>query len=71
MNRSIGENCVNISIFLNNEYANIYVTWYRVYNFLLGGRDTDIISLDYKMEWDGLFNNQIISGNYSKTPSFV
>jgi len=25
---------------------------YWVYNFLLGGRDTDIIDLDYKKEWE-------------------
>ena len=43
MNRSIGENRGNLSNFLNNECLNIYVTWYRLYNFLLGGRDTDII----------------------------
>jgi len=24
------------------------VTWYRLYNFLLGGRDADIIDLNYK-----------------------
>jgi len=43
------------------------VTLYRVYNFLLGGRGADIIDLDYKKEWDVLFNNQIISGDYFKT----
>jgi len=47
--------------------VNIYVTWYRLYNFLLGGRDTDIIDLNYKKEWNILFKNQIISGDYSKT----
>jgi len=62
-----GENCVNISNFLNNECVNIYVMWYWIYNFLLGRRDADIIDLDYKKEWDNLFNNQIISGDYSKT----
>ena len=31
-------------------------------------RDAEIIDLTYKTEWDILFNNQIISGNYSKTP---
>ena len=58
MNRSIGENHVNISNFLNNECSNIYVTGYRLYNFLLGGRDADIIDLNYKKEWDILFKNQ-------------
>jgi len=47
------------------------VRWYRLYNFLLGGRDADIIDLNYKKEWDGLFKNQIISGFYSKTPFLV
>jgi len=42
-NSSIGENRGNLSNFLNNECVNIYVTWYRFYNFLLGGRDADII----------------------------
>jgi len=46
---SIGVNSVNIDNFLNNKYVNIYVTWYRLYNFLLGeGRDADIIDLNYK-----------------------
>ena len=40
---SINENRVNLSNFLNNECVNIYVTWYRLYNFLLGGRDADVI----------------------------
>jgi len=48
VNRSIGYNCVNITNFLNNECINIYVTWYWLYNFLLGGRDADIINLNYK-----------------------
>jgi len=47
---SIGENRGNLSNFLNNECVNIYVTWYRFYNFLLGGRDADIIDLNYKKE---------------------
>jgi len=50
VNRSISENRVNISNFLNNEWETIYVPWYRLYNFLLGGRDTDIIDLNYKKE---------------------
>jgi len=69
VNSSIVENCVNLRYFLNNECVNIYATWYRLYNFLLGGRDADIIDLNYK--WDVLFKNQIISGNYSKTPFLV
>jgi len=28
VNKSIGENCVNNSNFLNNECVNIYVMWY-------------------------------------------
>jgi len=44
------------------------VTWYQLYKFLLGRGDADITDLNYKKEWDILFNNQIISGNYSKTP---
>ena len=68
VNSSIGENRGNLSNFLNNECVNIYVTWYRLYNFLLGGRDADIINLNYKKEWNILFKNQIISGDYSKTP---
>jgi len=31
--------------------------WYPLYNFLLGGRDENIIDLNYKKEWDVLFNN--------------
>jgi len=52
VNRSIDDNRVNISNFLNNEHINIYVMLYRLYNFLLGGRDTDITDLNYKKEWD-------------------
>ena len=44
------------------------MTWYLLYNFLLGGRDANIINLNYKKEWNILFKNQIISGDYSKTP---
>jgi len=72
VNSSIGENRGNLSNFLNNECVNIYVTWYRLYNFLLGGRDADIIDLNYKKEWNNiLFKNQIIFGDYSKTPFLV
>ena len=71
MNSSIGENRDNLSNFLNNECVNIYVTWYRLYNFLLGGRDADIIDLNYKKEWHILFKNQIISGDYSKNAFLV
>jgi len=44
---------------------------YQLYNFLLGGRDVDIIDLNYKREWDILFKNQVISGDYFKTPFLV
>jgi len=71
MNRSTGENRVNISDFLNNECINIYVMWYRLYNFLLSRRNADIIDLNYSKEWYVLFNKQIISWNYSKTLSLV
>jgi len=71
VNNSIGENRGNLSNFLSNEFVNIYVTWYRLYNFLLGGRDADIIDLNFKKEWNILFKNQIISGDYSKTPFLV
>jgi hypothetical protein len=37
----------------------------------MGGRDADIIDLNYKIELNVLFNNQIVSGNYSKTPFLV
>ena len=37
-----------LSNFLNNEHVNIYVIWYGLYNFPLGGRDADIIDLNYK-----------------------
>ena len=47
------------------------MTWYPLYNFLLGGRDADIIDLNYKKEWNISFKNQIISGDYSKTPFLV
>jgi len=67
VNNSIGVNRVGLSNFQNNEYINIYVTWYRLYIFLLGGRDADIIDINYKKEWDVLYKNQIISGDYSKT----
>ena len=49
-NRTIGENCININNFLNNKCVNIYVMWYLLLNFLLGGRDTDIIDLNYKKD---------------------
>ena len=53
------EDRVNISNFMCNECVNIYVRWYRLYNFLLGGgRDTEIIDLNYKKEWIILFKNQ-------------
>jgi len=63
-----------LSNFLNNECINKYINmwrWYRLYNILLGGRDADIIDLNYKKEWDVLFKNQIISGDYSKKPFSV
>ena len=47
------------------------MTWYRLYNFFLGGRDVENINLNYKKEWDILLKYQIISGNYSKTPFLV
>jgi len=56
-NRSIGENHVDLSNFLNNECVNIYVTWYRLFNFFFSGRDANIIDLNYKKEWDVLFKN--------------
>ncbi|KAG4102570.1 hypothetical protein H8356DRAFT_1324470 [Neocallimastix lanati (nom. inval.)] len=34
-------------------------------------KDADIIDLNYKKEWNILFKNQIISGDYSKTPFLV
>ena len=71
VNNSIGENRGNLSNFQNNEYVNIYVTWCRLYYFLLGGRDAYIIDLNYKKEWNILFKNQIIFGDYSKTPFLV
>jgi hypothetical protein len=52
VNRSIGENRVNINNFLNNECVNIYLPWYQLNNFLLSGRNTNIIDLDYKKEWN-------------------
>jgi len=52
VNSSIGGYRANLSNFLNNEYENIYVTWNRLFNFLLGGRDADIIDLNYKKKWD-------------------
>ena len=52
INSSIGENRGNLSNFLNNECVNVYVMWYRLYNFLLGGRDAYIIDLNYKKEWN-------------------
>ncbi|KAG4096056.1 hypothetical protein H8356DRAFT_1356764 [Neocallimastix lanati (nom. inval.)] len=57
VNSSIGENRVNLSNFLNNE---------RLYIFLLGGRDTDIINLIYKKERDILFKIQIISALFTE-----
>jgi len=55
---------LNISNFLNNECVNMYVTWYLLYNFLFGGRDAEIIDLDYK-KGIGYFCliNQIIFGD--------
>ena len=48
VNSSIGINRANLSNFLNNECVNIYVTWYQLYNFLLSGRNADIINLKLK-----------------------
>jgi len=62
VNSSIGKNRVNLSYFQNNECVNIYVTRYILYNFLLCGRNAEIIDLKYKKEWDVLFKNQIIFG---------
>jgi hypothetical protein len=42
--------------------------WYQLYNFLLDERNTAIIDLNFKKEWDVLINSHIISGEYSKTP---
>ena len=39
-----------------------------IYNFLFGRRDTDIIDINYKKEWNVLLKNQIISNDFSKTP---
>ncbi|KAG4108544.1 hypothetical protein H8356DRAFT_1365503 [Neocallimastix lanati (nom. inval.)] len=47
VNRSTDENRLNISNYLNNECINVYMKWYRLYNFL-----ADIIYLDYNKEWD-------------------
>ena len=47
------------------------MAWYQVYNFFLGGGNTDIIDLYCKRECDILLRNQIISGDYSKTPFLV
>jgi len=47
VNSSIGENRVNLSNFLNNEAVNVYVMWYRLYNFFHDGRDTDIMDLNF------------------------
>jgi len=66
VNNLIGENCVNLINFLNNECVNIYVTWYQLYNFILGGKGVNILDFNYKKEWNVLFNNQIISCDYSK-----
>jgi len=44
------------------------VTWYLLFNFHFGGRDIGNIDLNHKKEWDVLLKNQIISGDYSKTP---
>ena len=38
VNSSIDENRGNLSNFLNNECVYICVRWYRLYNFLLGGK---------------------------------
>jgi len=62
VNRSNDDNRINISNFLNNECINIYVAWYRWYKFLLDGRDADIIDLNYKKEYYGMF--------YLRTKSF-
>jgi len=43
VNRTISGNGVNLSNFLNNEWVNIYMIWYRLYNFPHSGRDDDII----------------------------
>jgi hypothetical protein len=62
-------------IFLNDEYVSIYVTWYRLYNFFLGGRDADVVDSSYqkkkkkKSNWNrDVFVEEIksILGDYSK-----
>jgi len=45
-------NRINTRKFLNNECTNLCMTWYQLYNFLLGGRDVNIMGLDYKKEWE-------------------
>jgi len=65
------KNLVNLSNFLNIECVNMYVTWSRLYNLILCGRDADIIDLIYKKEWNVLFKNQTIFGDYSKKPFLV
>jgi len=46
VNRSSGENRVNINKFLDNEYVNIYVMWYQLYNLLLSGSDVNSTDLN-------------------------
>jgi len=52
VNSSIDENRGNLSNFLNNECVKYICDMYRLYNFLLGGRDADVIDLNYKKEWN-------------------
>jgi len=49
-----------MSMYLYIWYGTYYITSF------FGGRDVDIIDLNYEKEWDVLFKNQTISGDYSK-----
>ncbi|KAG4107289.1 hypothetical protein H8356DRAFT_1332627 [Neocallimastix lanati (nom. inval.)] len=56
----------NYSVIINN-VVNRSISENRVnINNFLNNEDVDIIDLNYEKEWDVLFKNQTISGDYSK-----
>ncbi|KAG4098974.1 hypothetical protein H8356DRAFT_1327102 [Neocallimastix lanati (nom. inval.)] len=50
----------------NNGHVCKYICDVPLYSFHLGRRDTDTIDLNHKKEWNNLFHNQIVYGDYSK-----
>ena len=71
VNSSLGENRVNLSNFLQNKCVSIICDVIPIIQLPPWWKNADIMDLNYKKEWDVLFKNQIISGDYSKTSFLV